>query len=103
MIIISNPEVSFRKKLENSQTLIFNYKTDYIDYSITFDKKLKCWYLSVKEWFDNEEGTFVPMNERGSDWSKHCAKYGYWQSTLNVGINLELHNFINNIIKELGW
>ena len=105
MIVLSfnyEPEKCYRKFLDNEDMLIYRYQSDYYDCEIIFDKRDKGYYFHTLEWQNNDEGNFVPMGERGSEWLKHCARYGHWQK-IDVSITLELHKFVNEIIKELGW
>lgn len=98
-------ELGYTLFLEDNETLIYRHKNDYVDNSITFhlgNYFPMCYDVSFVDWIDNSTiDDWLPMSEREEN-LKHCAKYGHWQK-VEYGINISLHNAIDQQINELGW
>lgn len=98
-------ELGYELYLQEEETLIYRCKKDYVDNSVTFHLGTtfpKTYDVSYVDWWNNDLGSLVPMNEREDEWLKHSCKYGHWQK-VDRGINIELHKAINQQCKELGW
>lgn len=95
-------ELGFKLYNSGENFLLYKFETDYDQVFIRFDLGLKTynaeWYMFV----DNNELTFVPMNERPQN-IKHSAKYGHWQRKMTYDINIKLHTAIHRQMTEFGW
>ncbi len=86
---------------EDSRNVTYQYKTDYDDLSVSFDKELKCVNIHSTH-FVIKDPMLEPQRKRETDkWLKHSCKYGHWQSEVIVCLSAEDVEFINNKCKEL--
>lgn len=81
---------------------LYKYETDYEKIFIRFDLELKNYSLVWYRFIDNNESTFVPMDERPQN-IKHSSKYGHWQIETTYSIDINLHNAIHQQMKEWEW
>ena len=98
---ITLEDLGYRLILQDDDTIIYKYKTDYVDYSIFFklgkNPTYDIWFF---EWWDSKSDGWVPMEQREEN-LKHCARYGEWRK-IDCLISIELHQAIHNKLKELG-
>lgn len=60
----------------------YRHLTDYIDESVVFHTGNlfpKTYNITCLEWWDNKSDGWIPMEQRETEWLKHCATYGHWQ------------------------
>ena len=99
---ITLEELGYKLFLQNTDTIIYKCKTDYIDYSIFFNLGEKpTYHIDFADWIDNTSDNWLPMEQREEN-LKHCAKYGRWLK-VEYPIPMSLHQAIHNKCKELGW
>ncbi|MBR4260664.1 MAG: hypothetical protein IKQ33_01755 [Clostridia bacterium] len=95
-------ELGYHLKINDNDYIMYNKKTDYIDYSVWFKLNYKTYHIDYMDWWDNKSDGWVPMEERETEWLKHCARYGHWQK-VDYDIGIDIHKAINQQILELGW
>lgn len=99
---ITLEDLGYKLNLQSDTTVIYEYKTDFIDYSILFRLGENPTYdVSFVDWWDNKGEGWIPMEERENEWLKHCSEYGHWQK-VEYPISIELHQAIHNKLKDLG-
>lgn len=62
----------------------YRHLNDYIDESVVFHTGNlfpETYDINCMEWQDNKSEDWIPMEQRETDWLKHCAKYGHWQKS----------------------
>jgi hypothetical protein len=99
-------ELGYKLTLANSDTIIYRMKNDYEDRCVYFNIGNflpQTYEVKFKIWFDTTDILgWIPMNERGDEFAKHCAKCGYWMREDAV-IYPKLHKAINKQCEEMGW
>ena len=99
---ITLEDLGYRLTLQDNDTIIYKYKTDYVDYKIFFSLgKNPTYDIWFSDWLDNKSDGWLPMNQREEN-LKHCARYGVWQK-VDYPISMDLHQAIHNKCKELRW
>lgn len=93
--------LNFNLTTADDKLIIYKYETDYDKIFVYFFMDRKVYEVESFHFVDNTERTFVPMEERPEN-IKHSATYGHWQKW-NFVVWVELHNAINEQLKELGW
>lgn len=84
------------------EDIVYAKKDDYNEVYIHFNLDNLTYTISYLRFIDNEEGMLVPMEQRETDWLKHCAKYGHWQEEASLfKIDLQLHEAIGQKLYEL--
>ena len=101
------PEKYYKEKVDNERVLILAYEDDFRDYRIYFDKVMKTYECTFSQWLDLSNCDYVPAGIiEGKDdiplGTKRTSYYGVWQRA-HYDINMELHEFIDRKITELGW
>lgn len=97
--------IGYKCYLKTKDEIIYRHKTDYVDNSVIFHLGSylpRTYSVNFFDWIDNKNSDWIPMEERESEWMKHCAKYGNWQK-VDYCIPLELHRAIDKQIEELMW
>ena len=81
---------------------LYKYETNYDKVYVRFNLELKNYNVVLYRFVDNNEASFIPMNERPQN-IKHSSKYGHWQIETEYDIDIKLHNAIHQQMIELGW
>lgn len=99
---ITLEDLGYKLTFQDEEMIIYKNKTDYIDYSIFFRLgKNPTYDIWFSEWWDDKSDGWVPMDQRETEWLKHCSRYGHWQK-VDCLISIELHQAIHNKLKDLG-
>ena len=98
-------ELGYIKIVCNGLSELYQYKNDYFDFCIIFDKKLKRFHYRCSAFVFSDRDTWEDMkanNQFRNDFDKHCSRYGYWGEFPEY-IDMKLLQAINAKVKELGW
>ena len=95
-------ELGFKLCTFSETLLLYQYKSDYEEMIVHFNLEKKSYYTTWSRFVDNNERTFVPMDERPQN-TKHSAYYGPWQAEMWHETDIAQHNAIHQQIIELGW
>lgn len=93
----------FKKISESDISVTYAYKTDYDDLSVSFDKEMKSVNIHYAHFIFNEP-MLEPQQEqweKESDWIRHSAHYGHWQSETIITLSADDIEFINRKCKEI--
>ena len=91
----------FKLVSKDSRFVTYAHKTDYDDFSVSFDTELKCVNVSYARWVFKEAMLEPQWRNETDKWLKHSCKYGHWQSEVIVCLSAEDIDFINRKCKEL--
>lgn len=96
-------KLGYNLKINDNEWIMYNRKNDYINYSVWFRLNYKTYSIDYMDWWESKEnGDWIPMEERETEWLKHCATYGHWQK-VERDTGIELHKAINKQVEELEW
>lgn len=95
-------ELGFYKYLDDEDTLLYKLDGETNRYSVTFDKKLRRYYVCWDMFIPKDSETWYTQ-EFETKWLKYCSSQGYWQSQYIINVDMDLHNAITNECKKLGW
>lgn len=85
----------------DSEYVVYAYKTDYDDLSLIFNKELKSVDISYRRFVFKDNSLEPQWKVETDEWLKHSCKYGHWQSETIVCLSADDIDFINKKCKEL--
>lgn len=91
----------FKLISEDSKNVVYKYKTDYDDLSISFNKELKCVDIHYAYFVLKDRTLEEQWKNETDEWSKRSCEYGYWQSETIICLSADVIEFINKKCKEL--
>lgn len=102
------PETYYKVKRDDKHYLILAYEDDFRHYTIFFNKDNRTYDCKFSHWVelsDRDRLSTEPTIDDNYDiplGAKRSSYNGVWRRA-QYDINVELHEFIDNKLKELGW